>query len=153
MTQSNTRASVRLSSVHAAHRCRGTSLVEILVTVLVLAIGLLGLAGLQGTSLRNNQSAYARTQATNLAYEIIDAMRANVTVARAGGYNVGYSSAPSASGIAQTDLTAWRNRITALLPAGEGQITQNGTMFTIGVRWDDSRGTEAAQEFQVVTQL
>ena len=135
------------------HSWRGTSLVEILVTVLILAIGLLGLAGLQGASLRNNQSAYARTQATNLAYEIIDAMRANVTVARTGGYNVGYAAAPSTSGIAQVDLTTWRNRITALLPAGQGQITQNGNTFTIGVRWDDSRGMEAVQEFQVVTQL
>lgn len=153
MIQSNSRASVCLNNVHAAHRCRGTTLVEILVTVLVLAIGLLGLAGLQGTSLRNNQSAYARTQATNLAYEIIDAMRANVTAARAGNYNVGYGSAPSASGIAQSDLTAWRNRISTLLPSGDGRVTQNGTIFTIGVRWDDSRGTEAAQEFTVVTQL
>lgn len=153
MTESNVRAPAHPAKAGTMRSCRGTSMVEILVTVLVLAIGLLGLAGLQGTSLRNNQSAYARTQATNLAYEIIDAMRANVTVARAGGYNIGYGSAPSASGIAQTDLTAWRNRIIALLPSGEGQITQNGTTFTIGVRWDDSRGTEAVQVFTVVTQL
>lgn len=142
-----------LSKPHGAWYSRGVSLIEILVTVLVLAIGLLGLAGLQGTSLRNSQSAYARTQATHLAYEITDAMRANITAARNGAYNIAYAGAPAGGGIAEADLTAWVNRITTLLPAGQGQITQNGDTFTISVRWDDSRGVEAVQEFQVVTQL
>ncbi|MFA7387770.1 MAG: type IV pilus modification protein PilV [Thiohalobacteraceae bacterium] len=153
MRKSQSILSGRSMNAVAIRLSRGFSLIEILVTVLILAIGLLGLAGLQGTSLRNNQSAYARTQATHLAYEIVDAMRANVTVARSGGYNVGYGAAPSASGIAQADLTAWRNRITAILPSGDGQIAQNGNVLTIGIRWDDSRGVEAIQEFQVVTQL
>lgn len=152
MIADNTRANVP-ASAHGAQYSRGVSLVEILVTVLVLAIGLLGLAGLQGTSLRNNQGAYARTQATHLAYEIVDAMRANITAARNGGYNIGYGNNPTGGGIAEADLTAWRNRVSGILPAGESQIEQDGTTFTISIRWDDSRGVEAAQEFQVVTQL
>ncbi|MFN2308477.1 MAG: type IV pilus modification protein PilV [Gammaproteobacteria bacterium] len=138
---------------HGAHRARGVSLIEILITVLVLAIGLLGLAGLQATSLRNNQGAYTRTQATYLAYEIADAMRANITVARAGGYNLGFGDAPAGGGIVGDDLTAWRDRVIALLPGGEGAISQAGNIFTISVRWDDSRGAEAVQTFAVVTQL
>ncbi len=55
----------------------GFTLLEILVAVLVLSIGLLGIAGLQVTGLRFNHSAYARTQATLLAYELADRMRAN----------------------------------------------------------------------------
>ncbi len=135
------------------HRDNGFSLIEILITVLVLAIGLLGLAGLQGTSLRNNQSAYVRTQATNLAYEIVDAMRANVTVARAGGYDIAYGAAPSSSGIAQDDLTNWRARLATTLPTGDSEIVRAGDIFTIRIRWDDSRGAEAPQVFEMETRL
>ncbi len=57
----------------------GFTLIEVLIAMLVLAVGLLGLAGLQATSLRNNQSAYNRSQATQLAYDLADRMRANFT--------------------------------------------------------------------------
>ena len=56
----------------------GFTLIEVLIAMLVLAVGLLGLAGLQATSLKNNQSAYNRSQATQLAYDMADRMRANV---------------------------------------------------------------------------
>lgn len=62
------------------NKINGFTLVEVLVAVIVLAIGLLGLAGLQATSLRNNQSSYNRGQATELAYDIADRMRANSSV-------------------------------------------------------------------------
>ena len=55
----------------------GFTLIEVLIAMIVLAVGLLGLAGLQATSLRNNQSAYNRIKATQLAYDIADRMRAN----------------------------------------------------------------------------
>ncbi len=61
-------------------RQQGFSLVEILVALLVLSIGLLGLAALQTTSLQFNTGSYHRTQATFLAYDIIDRMRANIDV-------------------------------------------------------------------------
>ncbi len=57
---------------------KGFTLIEVLIAMLILAIGLLGLAGLQATSLRNNMSAYNRSQATLLAYDMADRMRANV---------------------------------------------------------------------------
>ena len=141
--------------------CRGVGLVEVLVTVLVMAIGLLGVAGLQGVSMRNNHSAYLRTQATTLAYDIVDAMRVNVTAARNGAYNIGYGATPaSANAIAQADLTTWRTNINTLLPAGtaltmaqQSQITQGANnTFTVDIRWDDSRGA-AAQTFRVTTRL
>ena len=56
---------------------RGFTLVEVLVAMVVLSIGMLGLAGLQATSLKSNQSAFNRSQATQLAYEMADKMRAN----------------------------------------------------------------------------
>src|SRR5664280_455779 len=58
----------------------GFTLLEVLIAMLVLAVGLLGLAGLQATSLRNNQSAYNRSQATQLAYDLADRMRNNASV-------------------------------------------------------------------------
>jgi type IV pilus assembly protein PilV len=144
--------------------CRGFSLIEVLVAVLVLAVGLLGVAGLQGVSVRNNHSAYMRTQATHLAYEIVDAMRANRNVALAGGYALAWNTVPSASdAIAQADLVAWRNRLTGLLPTGDTRVQldvdcdapQSAVvgMLAVTVRWDDSRGAEAVQEFCMATQL
>lgn len=56
---------------------RGFSMIEVLVTLVVLAFGLLGFALLQTMNLRYTQSANYRTQATNLAYDLLDQMRAN----------------------------------------------------------------------------
>jgi type IV pilus assembly protein PilV len=60
-------------------------MIEALVSLLVLSIGLMGLAFLQGQGMRFNSDAYLRTQATVLAYEIIDRMRANATTNGLGG--------------------------------------------------------------------
>ena len=56
---------------------RGVTLIEVLITLLVLAIGLLGLAALQGFSLQASSVSYYRTQATNVVYEVADFARAN----------------------------------------------------------------------------
>lgn len=58
-------------------RQAGFSMIELLVAIVVLALGLLGFALLQTMSLRFAQSANYRTQATNLAYDLLDQMRAN----------------------------------------------------------------------------
>jgi type IV pilus assembly protein PilV len=57
-----------------------------MVALLIFSIGLLGLAMLQGTGLKFNTDSYARTQATILAYDLIDRMRANVAGVQAGNY-------------------------------------------------------------------
>lgn len=67
--------------MNAIERARGVTLIEVLISVLVLSIGLLGLAALQGFSLQAGQGAYHRTQATNLAYEITDFTRLNRSTA------------------------------------------------------------------------
>ena len=68
--------------VQISDRQRGFTLLEVLIAVMLLAVGLLGLAGLQAVSLRNNHSAYLRSQATMLTYEIIDGMRTNRSAAQ-----------------------------------------------------------------------
>lgn len=65
---------------------RGFTLIEILIALLVLSLGLIGLAMLQATGLRFNNDSYMRSQATILAYDIIDRMRANKAAADAGDY-------------------------------------------------------------------
>lgn len=72
----------------AQHHIKGFSLIEVLVALLVLSLGLLGLAALQATSLSFNTDAYTRTQATVFAYDILDKMRANATGVSNGNYDV-----------------------------------------------------------------
>lgn len=135
-------------------RQNGFTLIEILVTVIVLTIGLLGLAGLQATSLSFNSTAYQRSQATNLAYDIADRMRANVVAARAGAYDVNFGfAAPGGATLAATDLREWRQALINALPAGTGSITQNGNVFTVIIQWDDSRGQAAPRQFTTMTEL
>ena len=132
----------------------GFTLIEILVTVVVLAIGLLGLAGLQATALSFNSTAYQRSQATNLAYDIIDRMRANAAAARSGQYDVGFGFAnPGTSTLANRDLGEWRQALINALPSGTGRILRNGNVFQITIRWDDSRGQDALRTFQTDTDL
>ncbi len=132
---------------------KGFTMVELLVAVLVLSIGLLGLAGLQAAGLRNNQSAYLRSQATILAYDVADRMRANQAAAAAGAYNIALGAAGGGGSVAADDLTEWKNNMAALLPSGDGSVTNNVGKFTILVQWDDNRDANDLQQFFVEFQL
>lgn len=121
-------------------------MVEILVAVLILSIGLLGLAGLQLSSMRNNHSAYQRTQATILAYDIVDRMLANRSAITAGSYataeandNECTANTCTPQQMAEYDLYDWNAALAQALPSGQGTIATNGTITTITVMWDDER--------------
>jgi type IV pilus assembly protein PilV len=139
---------------------RGFTLIETLVAVLVLSIGLLGIAALQLTSLQSNSTATQRSQATFLAYDIVDRMRANRRSAEAGDYtitfadfraNVVASVAPVGTP-AQRDLAQLKAQMLAVLPvAPDGtepalQVQQIGaaadSVFDISLQWDDTAGRE-----------
>lgn len=144
----------------ARGRCRGLTLVEILVALLVLSIGLLGLAGLQTLSLRFNTSAAQRTQATALAYDFADRLRANRQAALNDEYNIAFEApapacaAPNLVGtIPQQDIAIWRNTLACRLPQSTGSVTRNGNEFTFSVLWDDSQGQGAPVTFQFTTAL
>lgn len=141
-----------MHDVQSQHRVRGFTIVEVLVALLVLSIGLLGVAKLVMYSARGNDSAYLRTQATEFAYAMIDNMRANRATARTGAYDTGFG-APGASGdcltaactpvaMATYDVSLWKTRLAAALPVGAGQIvtaTAAGlTTATVTVRWEDA---------------
>lgn len=116
------------------YRERGATMVEILITVLVVAVGLLGLANMQLASLRASHSAQMRSIVTQLTYDIGDRMRANLA-ARASYLNVGApaaavdcSTAPCTSDqLAAYDLTQWSAMIKALLPGGVGIVCADAT--------------------------
>lgn len=138
----------------------GTSLIEILVTILIVSFGLLGVAGVVGNGLKNSHGSYGRTQASILAADITDRMRANRADAEAAGlpYNLAIDAAtPTGTSIAQQDLIAWRTALAAALPAGTGAVSMDAATkkVTVTVRWDDSRGTggSSAQTFLMETRL
>ncbi len=129
-------------------RCRGFSLMEVLVALLVLAIGLLGLAALQTQGLRFNQGAYVRSQATILAYDIMDSMRA----ARGNATNdlTSYEQVPADPDLAcdptapsiDMDLSCWFDALVASLGTGAtGSVTQQAApaddYWDVTVFWVD----------------
>ena len=138
----------------------GFTLVEVLIAMLVLAIGLLGLAALQINSLRNNQSAYNRTQATLLAYEMADRMRTNKTAIASGSYistspSPGTQSSVFCNGItnfciaqlmATYDLELWYAHIISalgVLATGSVGFDPATEIFTITINWPENRDDDA----------
>ena len=119
-------------------RERGLSLLEIMISVLVLSIGILGMATLQLQALKSNQSALTRTEATQYAYMINDMMRANRSAALNGQYNVELGEAVSGSSMAVQDLLHWK-RVVAGLPSGDGAVSVSAGIATITIQWDSSR--------------
>lgn len=139
-------------------RQRGFSMIEVLIAVLILAIGLLGMAHMQASGMRSTHGAYLRTQATFLAGDILDSMRANVTPARAGSYDVAFGGAGTGGTVEGDDLIAWKAALAAALPAGDGQITTTGSDVTVEVSWtglqqNENAGLATTKTFTVDTTL
>lgn len=129
------------------HRQQGVGLIEVLITAFILAVGLLGLAALQTRSLQYNHGAYLRSQATILAYDIIDRMRINRTVALSGGYDVALSAATvSGTSLAATDVNQWLGLLSATLPGGDGAIDCDASSCTISLQWLERSGSDEALE-------
>lgn len=146
----------------------GFTLIEVLISVLVLSIGLIGVAALQGMSLKNTQSAFMRSQATALAYDVADRMRANRLAAEIGLYDPGAAATVAAcksttgcipQDMAKHDLAEWNAGVGTYLPMGEGFVcldsTPNdgasatspacdgsGTQFAVKIWWDENRDGE-----------
>ena len=153
-------ATTHLALRSAYPRCRGLTLVEILIALLVLSIGMLGLASLQTMSLRFNTSAYYRTQATALAYGLADRMRANRQAALNDLYTVAVQNPPPACSVPngggtvpQQDIATWRSALACRLPLSTGSVIRNGNEFTFTVVWDDSQGRDAPMQFAFTTAL
>jgi type IV pilus assembly protein PilV len=125
---------------------RGFTLVEILVTILVISIGLLGIAGLHSFSLRNNYDALMRSHASALAADIADRMRSNrdnvYLEAGESEYVIELGASPEVddeSSRALVDVSEWKDTLAAQLPDGDGSIAvdQATRTVTIVVRWGE----------------
>lgn len=144
-------------------KVKGFTLLEVLVALLVLSIGLLGLAGLQVTGLRDNHSAYLRSQAVLLAQDMADRMRQNRTGVNANNYMIitlpvtgvipnCISTVCTAAQIATADANDWALLLTSELPLGIGSVVctdsdggidpdpcTNGSVHIVTVQWDDNK--------------
>ncbi len=139
--------------LHPACRAKnqGFSLIEVLVTILILTFGLIGVAGLLVGGVANASASEYLTKANALAADMADRIRANPGPAGAMSATTEYSfdysaTAPSSPvGIAQEDKKAWLEALARQLPGGDGKITTTNTggnrKFEIEVQWSNCIGT------------
>lgn len=134
----------------------GMTMTETLVAVVILAIGLLGVAGMQTSNVRNSQSASQRTMAVMLASNMAERIRANRAVAASGGYALAKTcTALSLSGSIQSvEKTNWLSEIRLALGAvssscGEVSYDQAARLYTVIVSWDDTKGRGGASNLSV----
>lgn len=116
----------------------GFSMIEVLVTIVVVSIGLLGFASLLTQAVKDNRIAYMRSQATVLAYDITERMRANRDAAVNGGYSIAIGSTPAGTTLAAVDTQGWKGLLAQMLPAGDGAVNVDSDGNTIiTIQWDD----------------
>jgi type IV pilus assembly protein PilV len=144
-----------LNPVHPFRAQRGFTLIEAMVALIVLSVGLLGIAAMYVETLRANRTSLYRTQAVTLASDIADRMRANRVPANA--YACGALACdPSAGGnaIADADLAEWMNTIAARLPGGTAGIAftapgaNTPAAYVVTISW-----TEVGQDDPVEYEL
>lgn len=146
----------------------GFSMIEVLVALVVLAIGLLGFALLQTMNLRFTQSANYRTQATNLAYDLLDQMRANrfqaawYAESTGASFNAGdvtdiECSRPIGAVTIQASSDRWKCQVARVLgPSASAEVTYNNGDVTVEISWGDHRweeGNTDLTEFSLTTRL
>lgn len=143
-----------IKSARRSHQT-GVSLIEVLVSIVIIAIALFGTAMLQMSAMRLGQGGVLRSHAVFLAQDIAERMDANAAGAVAGSYVVAPSTtAPAvdvtcqAAGCTQTELAAydisqWANTVAGALPQSSWSITQttagNPSTYVIVVGWIDRR--------------
>lgn len=122
---------------------KGFNLIEVMVSLVIFSIGLLGLAGLQQVGLKQNATAMQRTVAMSQAYDLFDRVRNNKTTdyvaATAASTPNCVTAACNPAQIASYDVYEWSLAVANALPNGVGFITGTPTAYTVHVGWDEKR--------------
>ena len=103
----------------------GMALLEVMVAVVVLSLGLLGVAGMQLAGMRSNQVAYYRSVATMQAYDMADRIRAGMNT----------NAYTPVTAVDTSELGDWKAKNASLLPGGGGDVTIVGNRLQISVQW------------------
>lgn len=138
----------KFSSFGVKQTLRGSTLIEVLVTMIVISLGLLGQAALIAQSSKASNAALAHSQATMLAYDILERIRLNRTAAVNGNFTTALTAAASSftgTQIYQTELKNWKTNVENSLNGGQASIavTANGTTapiiytVTITIKWNE----------------
>jgi len=133
--------------INAPRRQRGFSLVEVLIALVIMSVGMLGIAGLFVQSMQAGRTAMFRHHAVTLAGDVADRIRANPTAGGAyalGGVDSGCVAQGvdcSAPQMAANDIFLWSQQAGDQLPNGQVQITFDGAVtppsYTIEVSWTE----------------
>lgn len=147
------------------HCSKGSSLIEVLVALFVLAIGILGVLAMQVKAVKLNQNAYLYSQANILALEIVEAARS--TPSSGNRYSITFSANDPAEPdctsvdadcspeqLVDWNIARWRSSIVDILPEGEGQIEQQGAnSFVVSVRFRVDVEQETGESITDTVQL
>lgn len=125
----------------------GISLIEVLVSVLILSVGILGVASLQMYSLKVNTEANLQSQASLQVKDLIERVRMNPedresfqvtsTSCREGG-------APTGEGFAHQQMVDWCEAVARVLPGGQGAVVVNNDSVDVEVTWLERRDRDEA---------
>ena len=139
-------------TTNTAQRFReaGFSLVEVMVAMLVVAIGLLGSAAMTNYTIKSSKVTQQRALATYHAYNIIDCMRANRLAALNGEYTLAdFGDVVAVTTIAADDINAWQQELGSNLPEGAGKITFTGSALTVEIRWKEAITVDENDEWKI----
>ena len=144
-------------SINYIHKRRqtGFTLLEVMISLVIFSIGMLGLAGIQAISIQSSGIAYMRTLAMQSAYDMADIVRAsadfnnNVDTAFSS-VTTTLGSEPTAcqsdstpnctpSQMAAFEIYHWKSNLRDVLPSGRGKVTSSGNTYTVTVMWDQDR--------------
>jgi len=141
---------------HGRRSQHGVGMLEVMIAVLVLAIGILGIAALQSITLKNTGSSASRTQAAMQVYSMLDIIRADR--ANLGTYNTNIYTAGDGTGTPGT-MQGWLDGLkTTVAPDAKGKVICDANSMTcsVGVQWSDVRATGGAAipgQIEVTSQL
>jgi type IV pilus assembly protein PilV len=142
-----------MSTPHSQKKHQGFTLIEVLVSLLIMTLGIVGVLKMQTQSLKSNQRAHFRTQADLLSRDLLARMQANKTEAQKGAYVASskqtnppdcQTTECNAEQLVKWDLHQWYEQIEKQLPAGSATVEKfsGDNRYLISIRWDDYRNSQ-----------